>query len=158
MLGFGVLATVTAVALASTDRRAQPIGVTITPLAQATVAAKVHASSSGIRIETNGPKEMLVTSIAVDPGGSFGWHSHPGPVLVSVAAGTLALFHAHGGHCVRETIQAGQGFIEDGRDIHLARNEGSVPVQIYATFLARPGTTAFLKDEPAPSVCHVAAN
>jgi hypothetical protein len=74
-------------------------------------------------------------------------------VLVSVAAGTLSLFHAEHRRCQRETVTAGQGFIEDGGDVHLARNEGTSPVQLYVTFLARPGTTEFLTEVPAPAGC-----
>ena len=160
MLGLAVLAgaaalTILAVtAFGGTTHRAQPTGVTITPLAHATIADGVNASSSGIKIKTHGPKDMLVTSIAVDPGGSFGWHTHPGPVLVSVAAGTLTLYHAeHHRHCHRDTVTAGQGFIEDGGDVHLARNEATTPVQLYVTFLARPGTTEFLTEVATPAAC-----
>ena len=121
-------------------------GVTITPLAHATIAARVHTKSGGIQIKTHRPKDMLVTSITVDPAGSFGWHTHPGPVLVSVASGTLSLYHAEHQHCDRDTIPAGQGFIEDGGDVHLARNEGTSTVQLYVTFLAPTGTTDFLTE------------
>ena len=96
---------------------------------------------------------MLVTSIVVDPGGSFGWHTHPGPVLVSVASGTLSLYHAEHRRCHRDTVTAGQGFIEDGGDVHLARNEGTTPVQLYVTFLAPTGTTEFLTEVAAPAAC-----
>ncbi len=159
MLGLAVLAgaaalTVLAVtAFGGTAHRAQPTGVTITPLAHATIAARVDTSSSGIKIKTHGPKDMLVTSIVVDPSGSFGWHTHPGPVLVSVASGTLSLYHAEHRRCDRETVTAGQGFIEDGGDVHLARNEGTTPVQLYVTFLAQPGTTEFLTEVAAPAAC-----
>jgi quercetin dioxygenase-like cupin family protein len=113
----------------------------------------VNAASSGIQIETDGPKDMLVTSIAVDPGGSFGWHTHPGPVLVSVATGTLTFYRAERHECQRGTFTAGQGFIEDGGDVHLARNETSDPVLLYVTFLAHTGTTAFLTEAPEPALC-----
>ncbi len=67
----------------------QPHGIHLTPLSHATIGSRVHAHSSGIEIETRGPRDLLVTSIVVDPGGSFGWHTHPGPVLVAVSAGML---------------------------------------------------------------------
>jgi quercetin dioxygenase-like cupin family protein len=98
---------------------------------------------------------MLVTSITVDPGGSFGWHSHPGPVLVAVSQGTLAVYEVHGSHCRRTTVGAGDAFVEDGGDVHLARNEGSTPVELNAIFLARTGTTQFLSPEPEPKGCDV---
>ena len=159
MFGFAVLAGATTLAVLAvtavggTAHRAQPTGVTITTLAHATIAARVHASSSGIQIKTHGPKDMLVTSITVDPSGSFGWHTHPGPVLVSVASGTLSLYHAEHHQCHRETITAGQGFIEAGGDVHLARNEGTSTVQLYVTFLAPTGTTEFLTEVAAPAAC-----
>jgi quercetin dioxygenase-like cupin family protein len=102
-------------------------GVHITPLSAATILAKVHTHSAGIEIETHGPRAMLVTSIVVDPGGSFGWYTHPGPVLVSISKGTLVLYQSDHGRCPRSTFTAGQGFIEDGGDVHLARNEGADP-------------------------------
>ena len=58
-------------------------------------------------------------------------------------------------HCRRSTVTAGDAFIEDGHHIHLARNEGSTPVELNATFLARPGTTEYLKTEPQPPGCNV---
>jgi quercetin dioxygenase-like cupin family protein len=98
---------------------------------------------------------MLVTAITVDPHGSFGWHTHPGPVLVAVGKGTLTVYEPHGRHCSRSTVTAGQAFIEGGGDVHLARNEGSTPVELNATFLAPLGTTEFLTAVPRPKVCHV---
>jgi quercetin dioxygenase-like cupin family protein len=130
-----------------------PAGVHITPLAQAGLAGKVRVNSQGIAIRTRGPRAMLVTRIVVDPGGTFGWHTHPGPVLVAVAKGTLTVFEAHQGHCMRSTVKAGDAFVEDGGHVHLARNQGGAPVQLYATFLARNGTTEFLKPVARPRAC-----
>ena len=127
--------------------------MTITPLAHAAIAARVHTKSGGIQIKTHGPKDMLVTSITVDPGGSFGWQTHPGPVPVSVAGGTLTLYDAEHHHCARDTFTAGQGFIEDGGEVHLARNEGTSTVQLYVTFLAPTGTTEVLPEVAAPAAC-----
>jgi quercetin dioxygenase-like cupin family protein len=130
-----------------------PSGVHITPLAQAGLGGKVLANSQGIAIRTKGPRAMLVTKIVVDPGGTFGWHTHPGPVLVALAQGTLTVFEAHQGHCMRSTVKAGDAFIEDGGHDHLARNQGTKPVQLYATFLARTGTTEFLQGAARPRAC-----
>jgi quercetin dioxygenase-like cupin family protein len=113
------------------------------------------AHSSGIEIETRGPRDMLVTTIVVDPGGSFGWHTHPGPVLVAISAGTLTVYQGDRPGCPRSTISAGQAFVEPGGDVHLARNEGSGPIQLNAIFLARTGTTEFLTTVPQPERCDV---
>lgn len=132
-----------------------PTGVQITPLAHGTIGGKVDAKNGGIQIKTKGPRDMLVTSISVDPGGSFGWHTHPGPVLVVVSAGTLNVYESKHGGCVHSTVVAGQAFVEAGGDVHLARNEGTAPVQLAAIFLARTGTTDFLTPVPEPKGCNV---
>ena len=143
------------VALVASRADAKPSGVHVTPLSQGTIVPKGRAHSAGITIGTQGPRDMLVTSITVDPGGSFGWHSHPGPVLVALRRGTLTVYEAHYGRCARSTVTAGTAFVEDGAHVHLARNEGSTPVRLNAVFLARPGTTEFLRQEAAAKACHV---
>jgi len=149
---FGVTA---AGVLAGASKPAGRAGVHITPLSHGTIGSKVRADRAGIEIRTKGPRDMLVTSITVDPGGSFGWHTHPGPVLVAVSKGTLAVYQSQGSHCPRSTVTAGQAFVEDGGDVHLARNEGSDPVELNAIFLARTGTTDFLTPVTQPTGCHV---
>ena len=72
---------------------------------------------------------------------------------MTVAKGTLAEFHAEGDRCPRTTVTAGQAFVESGGEVHLARNAGSTPVELNATFLARPGTTEFLIPQRRPRVC-----
>jgi quercetin dioxygenase-like cupin family protein len=159
VVGVATLGAVSAASMAMVagDPRtaADPPGVHVTPLSKGTIGSSVHARKAGIEIRTKGPREMLVTSITVDPGGSFGWHSHPGPVLVAVSKGTLAVYQAARHGCPRSTVTAGQAFIEDGGDVHLARNEGSTPVELNATFLARTGTTQFLTPEHQPPGCDV---
>jgi quercetin dioxygenase-like cupin family protein len=153
VVAFGVAATVV---LGGTTRHAETTGVHITPLSHGTLGNAVRAGGAGIEFRTRGPRDMLVTSITVDPGGSFGWHSHPGPVLVSVSKGTLAVYDSHhGSHCVRSTVTAGQAFVEPGAHVHLARNEGSTPVELNAVFLARTGTTEFLTAEQEPKGCNI---
>jgi quercetin dioxygenase-like cupin family protein len=143
-----------AIAMVAKDSRpAGPTGVHITPLSKGTLASSVHAKAAGIEIATNGRKDILITKITVDPGGSFGWHSHSGPVLVAVGKGTLTVYDATKHGCQRSTVTPGDAFIEDGHHVHLARNEGAGPVELNATFLARPGTTEYLKPEPEPPGC-----
>ena len=151
----GALAAAAIAMVASDSGPAGPSGVHITPLSKGTLASSVHAKAAGIEITTNGRKDILITKITVDPGGSFGWHSHPGPVLVAVGKGTLTVYDATKHGCQRSTVTAGDAFIEDGHHVHLARNEGSGPVELNATFLARPGTTEYLKTEPEPPGCNV---
>jgi quercetin dioxygenase-like cupin family protein len=152
VLAFAALSTTAAARVADDG----PHGVTITPIATGTTSSGFRVHSAGIKMKAKGRKELFFTSITVDPGGSFGWHSHPGPVLVAVGKGTLTVYdtgHHHG--CPRSVVNAGDAFVENGGHVHLARNEGSIPVELGATFLARPGTTEFLKTVPRPAGCGV---
>ena len=56
--------------------------------------------------------------VTFQPGGSTGWHIHPGPALVTVKTGQLTLHRAKG--CRTRTFGAGQTFLEFGRnDVNL---------------------------------------
>jgi quercetin dioxygenase-like cupin family protein len=149
----GAAVTTASAMVARDPQPAGPQGVHITPLSKGTIGASVHADAAGIEFTTHGRKDLLITAITVDPGGSFGWHSHPGPVLVALSRGTLTVFDATRRGCRRSTVTAGDAFAEDSHHVHLARNEGAVPVELNATFLTRPGTTEYLKTEPRQPGC-----
>ena len=46
-----------------------------------------------IRISAKGATDVHVLENIIAPGGTFGWHSHPGPSLVVVKSGTLSVYH-----------------------------------------------------------------
>lgn len=124
------------------------LGVAV--LATAAIAGGAVRAAAG----PEGVKDMLITAIRVAPGGSFGWHTHPGPVLVAVSKGTLDVYESDGKRgCAHATVGAGDAFVEDGGHVHLASNKGSTPVELNATFLAKHGTTAFLETVPKPAGC-----
>jgi len=47
-----------------------------------------------IRISAKGATDVHIIENIIAPGGTFGWHSHPGPSLVIVKSGTLSVYHA----------------------------------------------------------------
>src|SRR5439155_20914365 len=53
------------------------------------ISAKTLSSSWQARISTKGESDVWMLQNIIVPGGSFGWHSHPGPSLVIVKAGAL---------------------------------------------------------------------
>ncbi|HZS54450.1 MAG TPA: cupin domain-containing protein [Bryobacteraceae bacterium] len=70
-----------------------------------------------------GDSDLYVTEHTFDPGGQTGWHSHPGPSLITVIQGTLTVYHDD---CTVETFTAGQSFTDLGcGDIHNAVNQGA---------------------------------
>ena len=98
--------------------------------------------------------DVVVQQITIAPGGHTGWHSHPGPVVVVVTAGELTYYPANDAKCRPHTYSAGETFIDPGRgNVHIARNEGTVPMQLYATYLDVPVGGAFRIDAADPGNC-----
>jgi len=123
-----VLLAASATATAFGARSGQP-PIFATPLAAATVQQPYS-------ITIRKPGDVIIVRVKVAPGGSFGWHSHRSAVAVVVMSGTLTLYDSNG--CSAKTFGRGQGFVEPANHVHLARNEGSAPVLLYATYLGSP--------------------
>jgi quercetin dioxygenase-like cupin family protein len=118
---------------------------------------QVVNSKSGVHLKTRGSVDVATQQIVIAGGGSTGWHSHPGPVLVTVKSGTLRLVYADDLTCRGTVYEAGDSFVDRGDSVtHVARNESPTdPVELWATYLV-PGDpgTAFRNDvSPAPSNC-----
>lgn len=93
--------------------------------------------------------------------GHTGWHSHPGPVVVLVTAGEMSFYDGDDPTCTVRTYTAGQAFIDSGQGhVHIARNEGTVPLVLSATYFDVPppppppaSQNNFRIDAPAPGNC-----
>jgi len=130
-------------------------GVTTTTLAVGQfdeIQAKTVSSSWQARISTKGESDLYVLQNRIAPGGTFGWHSHPGPSLVIVKTGALTLYRGDDPTCTPQVVGAGSGFVDDGGDVHLVRNEGSVETVVYVTSLIPRGAMRRI-DEPSPGNC-----
>ena len=104
---------------------------------------------SKVKLQAQGPMEQAVQRIVAVPGATFGWHSHPGPTIVTVLSGTLSFYHAE--DCTHRTnYTAGQSFSNLPDEIHLARNEGAVDLVVYATYFVPVGTGPLRIDRPSP--------
>lgn len=102
-----------------------------------------------VKLSTKGPMEVAYQRIVATPGATFGWHSHPGPTIVTVLTGTLTLYHAE--HCtVGINYTAGQSFSNLPDEVHLARNNGSVDLVIYASYYVPAGSGPLRIDQPLP--------
>ena len=116
------------------------------------INAKTLSSSWQARINTKGESDVWMLENRIAPGGSFGWHSHPGPSLVVVKTGALTLYRADDPSCTPEVVEAGSGFVDNGGDVHLVRNEGPVDTVVYVMSLVPRGAARRI-DEPQPSNC-----
>lgn len=76
---------------------------------------------------------VAVARITVQPGAQFPWHTHPGPVLVTVVQGELVYVMAN--DCMEHAYPAGTAFVDPGRGmVHTAFNPTDVETVFLATF------------------------
>jgi quercetin dioxygenase-like cupin family protein len=110
-----------------------------------------NGAKGEVELRTKGAIEIANQRIEIAPGGTLGWHSHPGPTVVTVQRGTLSFYHAE--ECTEEIeFQTGQSFSNLPHEIHLARNEGAQPVVVYAFYFVplRTPVVGLRIDQPAP--------
>jgi quercetin dioxygenase-like cupin family protein len=117
-------------------------GVTPTLLARGTYDAfKVNSDQQGpieFEAETKAPIDIVVRRHDYDPHSTTGWHSHPGPVFITVTSGTLTYYEYDDPTCTPHTVSAGQGFVDDGHG-HVVRNETDQPAQDVSVITAPVG-------------------
>jgi quercetin dioxygenase-like cupin family protein len=94
---------------------------------------------------------MILESIKIAPGGSFGWHTHNSAVAVVVTGGTLTVFDPTVGGCKPFKVSKGQSFVEPANHVHLARNDTKARVTLYAMYLgvSDPAKANFTVASPA---------
>lgn len=97
--------------------------------------------------------DIVVSKIDVAPGGSSGWHSHPGGAIVIVQQGEVTLYTAVGNHCDVTTYTNGQSFVERPGEINLAVNNGSTDYILIVTFPGVPVGGSARIDQPDPNTC-----
>jgi len=110
----------------------------------------VHARSddNSVKMQTHGTSDVYVVQNTIHPGGHTGWHSHPGPSVVSVVSGQATEYHAD--HPLTGIVHAEHtAFVDDGDGAHIIRNEGTVDLVLIA-FQVIPHDAMRRIDENAP--------
>ncbi len=109
------------------------------------------AAPNGIAVGNRGATEVIVREVTIAPGGSTGWHYHPGEVVAVVKSGTLTrtLYD-----CSTEVTTAGTAIVEPGglAHSHNGRNLGTEPVVLVATYVL-PAGQPLSQAVPAPAHC-----
>jgi quercetin dioxygenase-like cupin family protein len=106
------------------------------------------------QLKTHGQSDVYVVDNKFAPGGTSGWHSHPGPSLILVVAGTVTNYVGDDPSCTPHTYTAGEGFIDPGSgDVHLLRNETGAPAETIAVQLLPTGADRRIDVDPAPGNC-----
>ena len=106
-------------------------------------------------IKVDNASDTLVQQIVIGPGGHFGWHSHPGPVVVLVKSGELTFYEADDPTCTGRTYVAGQVFVDSGQGhVHFARNLSTTAnLELWATYFDVPPGMPQRIDAPNPGNC-----
>jgi quercetin dioxygenase-like cupin family protein len=144
-----VLVVFVGAALATT-----PKGVTPTPLTRATLG-KFEAENSGIEVESQSTSaDFALAKVVIEPGGTTGWHHHPGVALVSVNSGSVTEYDKN---CNKSVYKAGEGFFETNGEVHVVRNRGKTDAVLYVTFIAPTKTPpdGLVILDPKPKGCNV---
>jgi quercetin dioxygenase-like cupin family protein len=128
-------------------------GATATTFSRGTLDAGIKVYTPDLKFATRDEIDVVTQTITITPGGHTGFHSHPGPVLVTIAAGTMAFYDADDPSCPRTTYATGDTFVDrGGGHVHIARNEGATDLVLYATYLVPVGA-AVRTDAANPGTC-----
>jgi quercetin dioxygenase-like cupin family protein len=105
------------------------------------------------QLKTHGQSDVYVVDNKFPPGASTGWHSHPGPSLILVVAGTVTNYPGDDPSCPPRAYSAGAGFIDPGgAHLHMLRNESGAAAETIAVQLL-PKDAARRIPADAPSGC-----
>jgi quercetin dioxygenase-like cupin family protein len=99
--------------------------------------------------------DVVTVQNTEDPGGSSGWHSHPGTAVIVVQSGQFTLYSepVGGGKCRVHTYSAGQVYLEQPNDEQNGVNTGTVPAVVGVTFFNVPHGGSARIDRPDPGDC-----
>ena len=128
-----------------------PLNVTPTLLNRATFepfdVKTDHAAPLDFQAKAKSRLDVVVRQHDYAPGGHTGWHMHPGPVLITVKAGTLTFYEYDDPTCTPVVVHANEGYVDDGHG-HIAVNDtGSVAVDI--SVILAPVAGPFRSELPA---------
>jgi hypothetical protein len=110
-----------------------------------------HSESSHGRSYRRSDKptiDMVVRTHDYAIGSSTGWHTHPGPVFITVTEGKVTFYEADDPNCTPKVISAGEGYVDSGNG-HIGRNESGQPAKDVSVIVAPPGLP-FRGELPAP--------
>ena len=120
-----------------------------------TVNFKVGSVQRAITCEPTNPCDTAFQQAMIQPGGSSGWHTHPGATFVAVLQGEGTIYRVTGSGCTGTKIGVGTGFAQMPTELHSVHNEGTGLFIVYTLYVLPPGTpnTGIRIDQPQPAAC-----
>jgi hypothetical protein len=141
-----------ALAAVAVTMASPPVGVTPNLLARGTYDSfKVMSHPHGpgmFKAEAKAPTDIVVREHSYEPGSTTGWHTHPGPVFVTVVEGEVTFYEYDDPTCTPVRVKAGEGYVDTGRG-HIGRNETDEPARDVTVIIAPVGG-AFRGELDAP--------
>ena len=103
--------------------------------------------------KTKGVSDLYVQSNVWVPGGTSGWHTHPGHSLITVTAGAVTAYEGDDDSCVPRGNTVGMTLVDPGGDhVHVLRNEGAVEARTVTVQLIPAGAPRRI-DAAGPPGC-----
>jgi quercetin dioxygenase-like cupin family protein len=119
------------------------------PALMGEVDTKSETDDHEVELKTRGLTEVFVTAITIAPGAHGGWHSHPGPSIITVRSGEATIYDDCDDFLVPHVFPAGTAFVEDADCVHILQNDGKVNLEVVVVQLVPKGAPRRI-DEPAP--------
>ena len=133
-----------------------PSGVAVVPLAPVAQFDEIRSNAKSgdwkAAIKTKGVSDLHVVQVTINPGGTLGWHSHPGPSMVIVKSGTATFYQAKDRKCTPQALPTGSSLFEPAGVVHIVRNEGTEPL-VNVVMQLLPAGAPRLISEPSPGNC-----
>jgi cupin domain len=149
---FGMSCLLASVGVVTVGWASPPAGVTPTLIGRGTYDAfKVrtdHDSPVDFEAKAKAPLDLVVRRHDYAPGSSTGWHTHPGPVFITVLQGTVTFYEYDDPTCTPRVVMAGEGYVDDGHG-HIGINATGLPALDVSVIVAPVGAS-FRGELPAP--------
>lgn len=116
---------------------------------EASATPSVNLAAETLSTGANDGKAYVTKQITIAPGGSTGWHWHPGQVFAVIRAGTLT--HNVADCSVDGVYPTGAPITEESGpdDVHIGRNLGPDPVVLWVLYI-NPSGEPLSMDVPNP--------
>jgi quercetin dioxygenase-like cupin family protein len=106
-----------------------------------------------LKTRVKGNSDVYIVRNTWPVGAHSGWHTHPGPSLITVISGELTVYDADNPTCTPTVYHAGESFTDVGcGDVHLIRNEGTVCAVNMVVQIVPAGQPRRM-DAPQPANC-----
>ena len=102
--------------------------------------------------KTKGDSDLYIQNNTWQPGGTTGWHSHPGHSLIIITSGTVTNYESSEKNCRPHVYTAPATLVDEGGDhVHMLRNETGAIATGYAVQLIPAGATRRIDADTPPN-------